>query len=132
MIVAVRDVRVRMQRRWRKENLPTAMEHQVTEEPGDRSVHVEGSKPGARRRKGELADCNGTSSHLGTRCRSWLVEGSKPGGTNGNGVRDAPWRPDPSIDAEATIACAAFRGGLSAVSPRGKNLLYSNCLYKKI
>ena len=99
----MRDVRVRMHRNW-----PTAMEHQVTEEPGDRSVHVEGSKPSARRRKGELADCNGTSRHLGTRCRSELVEGSKPGGTNGNGVRDARGRPDPNIHAEATIACAAF------------------------
>ena len=46
----MRDVRVRMHRKV-KENWPTAMEHQVTEEPGDRSVHVEGSKPGARRRK---------------------------------------------------------------------------------
>ena len=74
-------------------------------------------------KEGELADCNGTSSHLGTRCPSELVEGSKPGGTTGNGVRDARGKPDPSIDGEATIACAAFRGGLSAVSPRGKNLL---------
>ncbi len=61
------------------------MEHHVTEEPSDRSVHVEGSKPGARRRKGELADCNRASSHLGTRCRSVHVEGSKPGGMNGKG-----------------------------------------------
>ena len=70
------------------------------------------------RKEGELADCNGASSHLGTRCRSVHVERSKPDGTNGDGVRDAPGRPDPSIHAEATIACAAFQGGLSAVSPR--------------
>ena len=90
VIVAVRDVRVRMHRKVKE---------------------------------GELADCNGTSGHRGARWPIWARRGQQ---ARWNAWKWSAWRPrgpEPSIDAEPTIACAAFRGGLSAVSPRGKNLL---------